>query len=89
VLVLGVLGAGAVQTAFGGVLAALWVGAAALVGALTNSPGSTRRGPLRCSRVRLSRTGVSGYATMSAGMPGDTTRRAVTPWADRTTAAVW
>jgi hypothetical protein len=32
VLVLGVLGAGAVQTAFGGLLAALWVGAAALVG---------------------------------------------------------
>jgi hypothetical protein len=32
VLVLGVLGAGAVQTAFSGVLAALWVGAAALVG---------------------------------------------------------
>jgi hypothetical protein len=32
VLVLGVLGAGAVQTAFGGLLAVLWVGAAALVG---------------------------------------------------------
>jgi hypothetical protein len=32
VLVLGVLGAGAVQTAFSGVLAALWVGAAALIG---------------------------------------------------------
>jgi hypothetical protein len=32
VLVLSVLGAGAVQTAFGGLLAALWVGAAALVG---------------------------------------------------------